>query len=94
MEKQPELEEEEGGLPRAHPCVSLAGSPGGSAVPAAAGHGAQLPQQQRGQAAGGAGEPRGRASVPCHLSFPGKGWAAAVGQCKPLSPPWLEHSRS
>lgn len=53
-----------GSLPHAHPCVSLAGSAGGSAVPAAAGHGAQLPQQQRGQAASGAGEPRVSLSPP------------------------------
>lgn len=68
----PEEEEEEGAafLPPTR-CVSFAGSAGGSAVPAAAGHGAQLPQQHRGQAAGRAGEPR----VP-HPLLLGKGSAA------------------
>lgn len=78
-----------GSLPHAHPCVSLAGSAGGSAVPAAAGHGAQLPQQQRGQAASGAGEPRVSPVTPslgqhnpCHLH----------GALQELNP--LESSRS
>lgn len=87
MEKEAELEEEEEGAFLMPTCVSLAGSAGGSAVPAAAGHGAQLPQQQRGQAASGAGEPQVSPVTPSQTPV-----TSVAGALQELNP--LETSRS